>query len=162
LKEVPEANSFYDPKSDSIKPFNTVDVSVAVATEGGLITPIIKNADKKGISEISSNVKDLAARARQGKLKPDEFQGGSFTISNLGMFGVTEFSAVINPPQACILAVGTSVRRSIFNESTNAIQAITTMRVTISADRRVVDEAIADKYLVAFKKYLETPTALLL
>eukprot|EP00475_Leptophrys_vorax_P034095 TRINITY_DN54623_c0_g2_i1.p1 TRINITY_DN54623_c0_g2~~TRINITY_DN54623_c0_g2_i1.p1 ORF type:complete len:477 (+),score=173.16 TRINITY_DN54623_c0_g2_i1:147-1433(+) len=162
LRDVPEANSFYDPKSDSIKKFPTVDISVAVATDSGLITPIVKNADKKGISEISSNVKDLAGRARIGKLKPDEFQGGSFTISNLGMFGVTEFSAIINPPQACILAVGTSMQRTMFNETTNSVEPTTTMKVTISADRRVVDEAIAEKYLVAFKKFLETPTALLL
>jgi pyruvate/2-oxoglutarate dehydrogenase complex dihydrolipoamide acyltransferase (E2) component len=106
LRAVPEANAQYDRKSDRVVANKAVDVSVAVATDGGLITPIVKDADLLGVQGIADKVKDLAGRARAGKLKPEEFQGGSFTISNLGMFGIDSFVAVINPPQACILAVG--------------------------------------------------------
>lgn len=111
LKDVPEANSKWDPVAKKIVFNKDVDISVAVATPTGLITPIITNANTRGIVDINNTVKDLANRAKVGKLKPEEYQGGSFSISNLGMFGVSHFSAVINPPQACILAVGSGVPR---------------------------------------------------
>ncbi len=114
-KKVPEANSAW--LGDKIRQFDQVDVSVAVSTDNGLITPIVFSADRKGVSCISKDVKLLAAKAREGKLQPQEFQGGTFTISNLGMFGVNQFCAIINPPQSCILAVGTSEKRLVIDES---------------------------------------------
>lgn len=119
LKAVPEANCYYDPKSDSVKSNATIDISIAVATDGGLITPIVKGADKLGLVGINEEVKKLAGLARTNKLKPEQFQGGSFTISNLGMFGIDEFSAVINPPQACILAVGQGAKKVVCPPITN-------------------------------------------
>ncbi|KAK2573989.1 Pyruvate dehydrogenase protein X component [Acropora cervicornis] len=155
LKQVPEMNVVWNGKEAELS--GQVDISVAVATEAGLITPIVKTADSLAVAEISSTLKDLASRAREGKLKPQEFQGGSFTISNLGMYGITEFSAVINPPQACILAIGGT--RLLFNAD-EKIQSI--MTATLSCDRRMVDDELAARWLEAFKSNIEKPSRLLL
>ena len=135
--------------------YNNVDISVAVAIDGGLITPIIKNADQKDITKISSEMKDLAKRARENALAPEEFQGGGFSISNLGMYGIKSFSAIINPPQGCIMAVGTSSKRPVVIDDRLEIRTI--MDVTISCDHRVVDGAVGANFLAAFKKYIEAP-----
>lgn len=158
LKEVPAANSAWS--DDAVLQFNTVDISVAVATPNGLITPIVKNADKKGLAGISSEMKDLAERARAGKLKPEEFQGGGFTISNLGMFGVKDFAAIINPPQSCILAVGAGDQRPVVIDG--KIEVATVMTCTLSVDHRSVDGAVGAQFLAAFKKRIEDPAIMLL
>ena len=168
LRDVPEVNASYNPKTGKVSLQNSIDISVAVATPTGLITPIVPGTDRMGLSEITSTVKDLAARARDGKLQPEEYQGGTFCISNLGMFGITEFSAVINPPQAAILAVGGGTRTIVptpYDESAE-VQAKPTiktiMTARLSADRRVVDEATAALFLQAFRHYLSKPELLLL
>eukprot|EP00526_Cylindrotheca_closterium_P011665 CAMPEP_0113608268 /NCGR_PEP_ID=MMETSP0017_2-20120614/3830_1 /TAXON_ID=2856 /ORGANISM="Cylindrotheca closterium" /LENGTH=486 /DNA_ID=CAMNT_0000516933 /DNA_START=54 /DNA_END=1514 /DNA_ORIENTATION=+ /assembly_acc=CAM_ASM_000147 len=168
LRDVPEVNGTYDPKTDAVKLQDSVDVSIAVATPTGLITPIVPNTDKLGLSEITDKVRDLAGRAREGKLAPDEYQGGTFCVSNLGMFGIDEFSAVINPPQAAILAVGGGTRRVVptpyidgaEEQPKPSIKTIMTAR--LSADRRVVDEATASLFMSAFKHYISKPELLLL
>jgi pyruvate/2-oxoglutarate dehydrogenase complex dihydrolipoamide acyltransferase (E2) component len=132
-----------------------VDISVAVATDAGLITPIVKNATGKSIQQISADVKELAARAKQNKLKLDEFQGGTFTISNLGMFGVTEFTAIINSPQAAILAVGGGTPTLDGNG-----KSFTAMTSTLSFDRRYIDEATAADFMTVYKAVLERPELL--
>ncbi|MBY0407423.1 MAG: 2-oxo acid dehydrogenase subunit E2, partial [Rickettsiales bacterium] len=158
MKKVPAANaSWYD---DAIVQYNNVDISVAVAIEGGLITPIVKNADQKSVITISGEMKDLAARARLGKLSPEEFQGGGFSISNLGMFGVKNFSAIVNPPQGCILAIGTGEDRVVVRHGQMVVK--TMMDVTLSVDHRVVDGAVGAEFLQAFKHYIESPSLLLL
>lgn len=136
----------------------SVDVAVAVATPTGLITPIVRGADRKSLQDISKEVKDLAKRARENKLKPEEFQGGTFSVSNLGMFGVGEFSAIINPPQSCIIAVGGSKSRVVLEGGQPAEKSY--MTVTISADNRVVDGEVASAFLEAFQRYLEAPALL--
>ncbi len=156
LKEVPEANASWG--DDAIKMYNNVDVSVAVAIDGGLITPVIFNADQKNIMQISSEMKDLAARARSNSLKPEEFQGGGFSISNLGMYGIKNFNAIVNPPQGCILAVGASSKRAVVID--DKIEIRTIMDVNISCDHRVVDGAVGALFLNAFKKYIEAPMLL--
>lgn len=168
LRDVPEVNSTYDPKSDTVKIQDSIDVSVAVATPTGLITPIVPHTDKLGLSEITDKVRDLAGRARDGKLAPEEYQGGTFCVSNLGMFGIDEFSAVINPPQAAILAVGGGTKRVVptpyvdgaDEQPKPSIKTIMTAR--LSADRRVVDEATASLFMAAFKKYMTKPELLML
>jgi pyruvate dehydrogenase E2 component (dihydrolipoamide acetyltransferase) len=147
----------------------SVDISVAVATPTGLITPIITGSDRRGLTDISATMKDLAGRARQGRLKPEEFQGGSFTISNLGMFGIDEFSAVINPPQAAIMAVGRGSKRVRVapyapGQDAKALKpySATVMTATLSFDRRVLDDAVAAQFLQAFKAYISRPELLLL
>ena len=137
---------------------SNVDIAVAVATDGGLITPIVRNADQMSIGEISSLMKSLAARARASRLKPEEFQGGGFSISNLGMYGVKSFSAIINPPQSAILAVGATERRAI--ERVGAVAFSTVMSVTLSVDHRAVDGAIGAQWLAAFKAAVESPVSL--
>lgn len=156
LKDVPESNSSWT--DEAIKLFNNVDVSVAVAIDGGLITPIIKNADQKSIASISSEMKDLAKRAREGQLSPEEYQGGGFSISNLGMYGIKSFSAIINPPQSAILSVGKSDKRAVING--DKIEIATIMDVGLSCDHRVVDGAVGANFLAAFKKYIESPILL--
>ena len=161
LRDVPEANAMWT--RDERHPGDSVDISVAVATPTGLITPIVTNADRRGLSNISATVKDLATRARDRLLKPEEFQGGSFTVSNLGMFGINEFSAVINMPQACILAVGggsPTVKPGRAKGDKPRVCSEVTVR--LSADRRVVDEAIAAQLLQSFKHYMEKPELLLM
>jgi len=158
LRQVPEANSAWT--DEAILQFDDVDISVAVATNGGLITPIVRQADRKGLASLSADVKLLAARAREGKLQPSEFQGGSFTISNLGMFGVRAFSAIINPPQSCILAVGAAERRPVVRGEV-CIPA-TIMSCTLSVDHRAVDGVVGSRYLAAFKSLIEQPLHLML
>jgi pyruvate dehydrogenase E2 component (dihydrolipoamide acetyltransferase) len=153
LRQVPEANTAWT--DDAILQFQDVDISVAVATDGGLITPIVRQADRKGIASISADVKALAARAREGRLQPAEYQGGSFTISNLGMFGVRAFSAIINPPQSCILAVGAAERRPVVRGE--VCLPATVMSCTLSVDHRAVDGAVGARYLAAFKSLIEQP-----
>lgn len=158
MKKVPAANaSWYD---DAIVQYNNVDISVAVAIEGGLITPIVKNADQKPVTTISNEMKDLAARAKQGKLQPEEFQGGGFSISNLGMFGVKNFSAIVNPPQGCILAVGAGEERVVVRGGQMVVRNV--MDVTLSVDHRVVDGAVGAEFLQAFKGFIERPSLMLL
>ncbi len=144
---------------ESIRQFNTVDLSVAVAIDGGLVTPIIKNAELKTLSQISIEMKELANRARDGKLKPEEFQGGTFSLSNLGMYGIDEFGAIINPPQAGILAVGAGVQQPIVKDG--QIQIANIMTATISVDHRAIDGAVAAKLLGNFKKFIENPIRML-
>lgn len=158
LRQVPEANSAWT--DDAILQFQDVDISVAVATEGGLMTPIVRQADLKGLAGISADVKELAARARQGGLQPADYQGGSFTISNLGMFGVRAFSAIINPPQSCILAVGAAERRPVVRG--DSCVPATVMSCTLSVDHRAVDGAVGARFLAAFQSLIEQPLHLLL
>jgi pyruvate dehydrogenase E2 component (dihydrolipoamide acetyltransferase) len=158
--KVPEANSFW--MDTFVRQNNNVDISVAVSTDAGLITPIVFDAHAKGLGTISREVSSLAAKAREGKLQPHEFQGGTFTISNLGMFGsVSDFSAIINPPQSCILAVGGAEKKLVpCNE--NGYRTIQTMKVTLSCDHRVVDGAVGAVWLKHFKECLEHPHTMLL
>jgi pyruvate dehydrogenase complex dihydrolipoamide acetyltransferase long form len=161
LRDVPELNASFDPKSQSLTLNNTIDVSVAVATPGGLITPIITGADKRGLGDITDTIKELAGRAREGKLQPHEYQGGTFSLSNLGMFGVSEFSAVINPPQAVIMAVGGGVR-TVLPDGEGGVRVASVMTARISCDRRVGDEALSGLFLQSFKNYMTQPHLLLL
>jgi len=153
LKKVPEANSSWS--EDNILIYNNIDISMAVAIDGGLITPIIKNADQKSIQTISKEAKQLAKKAREGKLTPEEFQGGTFSISNLGMFGIDNFSAIINPPQSCILAVSRAVEKPIVEHGQIKIGHV--MNVTLSSDHRVVDGAVGAEFLKALRRYIEHP-----
>ncbi|XP_078540445.1 pyruvate dehydrogenase protein X component, mitochondrial isoform X1 [Lissotriton helveticus] len=158
LKQMPEVNAAWD--GEAPRQLHSVDISVAVATERGIITPIIRDAAAKGVQDIAASAKALAKKARDGKLLPEEYQGGSFSISNLGMFGISEFVAVINPPQACILAVGTSrseLRLGEDEEGNPKLQPHQLMRVTLSSDGRVVDNELASKFLKNFKDNLENP-----
>ncbi len=158
LDQVPDANASWD--EAGILVYEHVDVSVAVATPNGLITPIVKAAETKGLGMISAEMKDLAGRAREGKLKPEEYQGGTFSVSNLGMFGVKEFGAIINPPQGCILAVGAGQERPVVRDG--ALAVATVMSCTLSVDHRVVDGALGAQFLAAFKKFIEYPPSMLL
>ncbi|KAL3889497.1 hypothetical protein ACJMK2_001837 [Sinanodonta woodiana] len=160
-RKVPEANSSW--MGEFVRQYNTVDVNVAVATPAGLITPIVFRADIKGLSSINYDVVTLAEKAREGKLLPHEFQGGTFTISNLGMYGIKSFSAVINPPQACILAVGSAEKQLVVDESSDkGYRQATMMSVTLSCDHRVVDGAVGAQWLAEFKKLIEKPETMLL
>ncbi|MBT6312154.1 MAG: pyruvate dehydrogenase complex dihydrolipoamide acetyltransferase, partial [Alphaproteobacteria bacterium] len=158
LRRVPDANSSWT--EEGIRRFNMVDVSVAVAIPGGLITPVVRDADKKGLAAISADMQDLAKRARDGKLKPDEYSGGTISVSNLGMFGIKQFDAVINPPQGAILAVGAGEQRPVVKDGQLAIATV--MSCTISCDHRVVDGALGAELLQAFKNVIEFPAAMLL
>ncbi|KAK3751103.1 hypothetical protein RRG08_019310 [Elysia crispata] len=160
-KKVPEANSAW--MGDFIRQYNTMDISVAVATDNGLITPIVFNVESKGLSQIAEDVATLAAKAREGKLQPQEFQGGTFTISNLGMFGIKNFSAVINPPQACILAVGGAEQVVVVDpDAPSGFRSSHMMTVTLSCDHRVVDGAVGAQWMAEFKTLMEHPEAMLL
>ena len=154
LKDHPEANASWI-GNDQIRYYNHSDISVAVAIEGGLITPIVKNAEQKTIVEISDDVKMLVKKAHEGRLAMEEFQGGSFSVSNLGMYGIQSFNAIINPPQACILAVGAGEERPVVQEGIVKIQ--TMMTCTLSVDHRVVDGKVAAELLGSIKGYLENP-----
>ncbi|MCU6615857.1 pyruvate dehydrogenase complex dihydrolipoamide acetyltransferase [Achromobacter mucicolens] len=159
LREVPEVNaSWHD---DDIEYHAGADVSVAVATDGGLVTPIVRDADVKPLSAISGEIAELAARAKVNRLKPDEFTGGSLTVSNLGMYGISQFAAIINPPQAAILAVGAAERRPVI-DAEGQLAAATVMTVTLSADHRVVDGAVGARWLAAFRTLIENPVRILL
>lgn len=159
LHRYPDANVTWT--DAAILKFKHADVSVAVATPNGLITPIVKKAETKGLVQISQEIKELAGRAREGKLKPEEFQGGTFSVSNLGMYGISEFGAIINPPQACILAVGAGEKKPCISEN-GAVEVGTFMKCTLSVDHRAVDGAVGAEYLKVFKQYIEDPMAMLL
>ncbi|KAI8345830.1 2-oxoacid dehydrogenases acyltransferase-domain-containing protein [Mortierella sp. GBAus27b] len=159
LKAVPEANSSW--LNDSIRQYHSADICVATSTPTGLITPIVSSAETKGLATISSQVKDLATRARAGKLAPHEYQGGTFTISNMGMYGVKHFTAIINPPQSCILAVGSTEKRVVPGEDGD-VRTASFMAVTLSSDHRTVDGAVAAQFLKAFKGFIENPLKMLL
>jgi pyruvate dehydrogenase E2 component (dihydrolipoamide acetyltransferase) len=158
LRQVPAANASWS--DDAILLWDTVDVAVAVALDDGLITPIVKMADRKGLAAIANETKDLVARARAGKLKLEEFQGGTFSVSNLGMYGVREFAAVINPPHGGILAVGAGEPRPVVKNG--ALTVATVMSCTLSCDHRAVDGAVGAQFLAAFKKLVEDPLTMLL
>jgi pyruvate dehydrogenase E2 component (dihydrolipoamide acetyltransferase) len=158
LRRVPRVNASYT--EDATVLYDDVDISVAVSIPDGLITPIIRKADQKGLAAISAEMKDLAGRARTGKLKPEEFQGGGFTISNMGMYGVSEFAAILNPPQAAILAVAAGQQRPVVKNGALAIATV--MTCTISVDHRVVDGALGAEWLAAFKAVMEDPLSLML
>jgi pyruvate dehydrogenase E2 component (dihydrolipoamide acetyltransferase) len=158
LRQVPAANASWS--DEAILQWDTVDIAVAVALDDGLITPIVKQADRKGLATIANETKDLTARARAGKLKLEEFQGGTFSISNLGMFGVREFAAVINPPHGGILAVGAGEQRPVVKNG--ALAVATVMSCTLSCDHRAVDGAVGAQFLAAFKKLVEDPLTMLL
>jgi len=155
--DVPEANATWG--ETAITRYSTVDMSVAVAVDGGLVTPVLRSVERLSLTEIADTVTDLAERARAGRLKQHELEGGSFAVSNLGMFGVTEFSAIINPPQSAILAVGLARQKAIVVDG--AIEVGTVMTVTLSADHRVLDGALAAQWLAAFVKHIENPVGML-
>jgi len=158
LRQFPNVNASWT--DDAIIQYHDVDISVAVSIPDGLITPIVRKADQKGLAAISNEMKDLAARARAGKLKLEEFQGGGFSISNMGMYGVTDFAAIINPPQAGILAVSAGQQRPVVKDGALAIATV--MTCTLSVDHRVVDGALAAEWIAAFKKVVEDPLSLML
>ena len=157
LKQAPEANASYSP--EGIAMHHHADIAMAVAVEGGLITPIIRSAELKGLAQIATEAKDLAARARSKKLKPEEFQGGTFSISNLGMFGIKAFASIINEPQGAILSVGAGEKRAIVVGDQLAIA--TMMTVTLTCDHRVVDGAVGARWLQAFKVLIEDPITMI-
>ncbi len=158
LRRVPEVNASYT--EEAMIRYHEVDISVAVAIPEGLITPILRRVDQKGLAIISNEMKDLAERAKVGKLKPEEYQGGSFSISNLGMYGITDFSAIINPPQSAILAIGAAERRPVVRG--NEIGVATMMTVGIACDHRAFDGATGAEFLSVFKAVVETPLSLML
>ncbi len=157
LKAYPAANTAWT--DDAILQFEDSDISVAVSTPNGLMTPIVKAAQTKGLKQISEEVKDLAKRARDGKLKPEEFQGGTFCVSNLGMYGIQEFGAIINPPQSCILAVGAGEEKPFVEKG--EIKIGTFMKCTLSVDHRSVDGSVGAEYLQILKQYIENPVAMI-
>jgi pyruvate dehydrogenase E2 component (dihydrolipoamide acetyltransferase) len=158
LRRLPQVNATWT--EEAILQYHDVDISVAVSIPDGLITPIIRKADQAGLASISNQMKDLAARAKSGKLKPEEFQGGGFSISNMGMYGVSDFSAIINPPQAGILAVSAGQQRPVVKDGALAIATV--MTCTLSVDHRVVDGALAAEWIATFKKIVEEPLSLML
>jgi pyruvate dehydrogenase E2 component (dihydrolipoamide acetyltransferase) len=158
LIKVPDANVSW--QGTSLRQYQSADISVAVATDNGLITPIIRSAQRKNLIELSQEMRILGEKAKAGKLTPQEFQGGTFTISNMGMFGIKHFEAIINPPQACILAIGMGEQRPVARDG--QIQISTQMSCTLSVDHRAVDGAAGAKYLSAFKEFIEDPLRLLI
>jgi pyruvate dehydrogenase E2 component (dihydrolipoamide acetyltransferase) len=159
LVKMPEVNVQFDEASQTIRRFRDADISVAVAIDDGLITPIVKAANSKTLTEISAEVRELATRAKAGTLKAEEFQGGSFSISNLGMFGVRQFDAIINPPQAAILAVAGAEQRPVVENG--ELTVATAMTVSLSSDHRVIDGAVAAQFLQVVKRFMETPSLML-
>jgi len=157
LRRVPKVNASYT--DEAILLYEDVDVSVAVSIPDGLITPIVKRADTKSLSQISNEAKELIKRARDGKLKPEEFQGGTFSISNMGMFGVRDFAAIINPPQGGILAIGAGDKRAVVRGG-DRIEVATVMTCTLSVDHRVIDGALAAEWISVFKSVVESPLSL--
>jgi pyruvate dehydrogenase E2 component (dihydrolipoamide acetyltransferase) len=153
LMKVPEANASYTP--EGIAMHHHADIAMAVAVPGGLITPIIRKAETKGLAQIATEAKDLAARARDKKLKPEEFQGGTFSVSNLGMFGIKSFASIINEPQGAIMSVGAGEKRAVVKGDQIVIANV--MSVTLTCDHRVVDGAVGARFLAAFKEMLEEP-----
>ena len=157
--QKPKVNAAF--AGDAIIEYGSVNLSVAIAVEDGLVTPVIRDAQKLSLKEISASVKDLALRARDKKLKPEEYAGGTITVSNLGAYGIEQFCAIVNPPQAAILAVGAIVKKPVVN-SRDEIEIGHRMRITLSGDHRVVDGAVAAEYMAALRKLLESPALLLL
>jgi pyruvate dehydrogenase E2 component (dihydrolipoamide acetyltransferase) len=157
LKAVPDANASYTP--EGIAMHHHADVAVAVAIDGGLITPIVREAESRSLADISKTMKDLAERARTRKLKPEEFQGGTFSVSNLGMMGIKSFASIINEPQGCILSVGAGEKRPVARGDQLAVATV--MTVTLTCDHRVVDGAIGSRWLQAFKGFIEDPVTML-
>ena len=157
LKQVPEANASFTPEGIALH--RHADISMAVAVDGGLITPIIRQAEQKGLADIALEAKDLAERARSRKLKPEEFQGGTFSISNLGMFGIRQFGSIINPPQGAILSVGAGEARAVVLDGQVVIRTL--MTVTLTCDHRVIDGAIGARWLAAFRALLEEPVTMI-
>ena len=157
LKRVPEANASYSP--EGLAMHHHADIAMAVAIDGGLITPIIRKADTKGLAQIATEAKDLAGRARDRKLKPEEFQGGTFSVSNLGMMGIKSFASIINEPQGCIMSVGAGEQRPVVKNGELAIATV--MTVTLTCDHRVVDGAIGARFLQAFKALIEDPLTMI-
>jgi pyruvate dehydrogenase E2 component (dihydrolipoamide acetyltransferase) len=157
LKQVPEANASYTP--EGIAMHHHADIAMAVAIPGGLITPIIRSAELKGVAQIATEAKDLAERARSKKLKPEEFQGGTFSVSNLGMFGIKTFASIINGPQGCILSVGAGEKRPVVRGDQLAVATV--MSVTLTCDHRVVDGAVGARWLQAFKALVEDPITMI-
>jgi len=158
LRRVPKVNASFT--EDGIFLYDDVDISVAVSIPDGLITPIIRKADQKGLAAISNEAKELIGRAKAGKLKPEEFQGGGFSISNMGMYGVRDFAAIINPPQAAILAVAAGEQRPVVKDGVLAVATV--MTVTLSVDHRVIDGALAAEWISAFKSVIQDPLSLML
>lgn len=158
LIEVPEANAIWN--GDSVRRFHAADIAVAVAVDGGLLTPVLRGVDRLSLSAVAAQVADLAGRARDGKIKQPELEGGSFSVSNLGMFGVTEFSAILNPPHSGILAVGRAVQKPVVVDGELAVGTV--MTVTLSADHRVIDGAVAAQWLSAFVRRIENPLTILI
>jgi pyruvate dehydrogenase E2 component (dihydrolipoamide acetyltransferase) len=158
LRRIPKVNASYS--DDGVVLYDDVDIAVAVSIPDGLITPIVRRADQKGLAAISNEMKDLAARAKTGKLKPEEFQGGGFSISNMGMYGVSNFAAIINPPQAGILAVAAGQLRPVVKDG--ALAVATVMTCTLSVDHRIVDGALGAEWLAEFKRVMEDPLSLML
>lgn len=159
LIKVPQVNVQFDEENQQILQFEQADISVAVAIENGLITPIIKAANRKSLAQISNDMRDLATRAKTGKLAPDEFQGGSFSISNLGMLGIQQFDAIINPPQGAILALGAAEKRAVVENDEIVVRQMVT--ATLSCDHRVIDGALGAQFLSAFKQFVENPALIL-
>jgi pyruvate dehydrogenase E2 component (dihydrolipoamide acetyltransferase) len=157
LVAVPGVNVQFD--GETVQQFGDADIAVAVALDGGLITPIVRGANLKGVVAISNEVRDLATRARLGTLQPEEFQGGSFSISNLGMFGVDRFDAIINAPQGAILAVGAAEQKPVVRKGELAVATVLTL--TLSSDHRIIDGALAARFLSALRGFLETPATML-
>jgi pyruvate dehydrogenase E2 component (dihydrolipoamide acetyltransferase) len=153
LRDVPAVNASFTPLG--IVTHNDVDVSVAVATDGGLVTPIVRSADTRNVSEIATDMRDLAARARIGRLQPDEYVGGTFTISNLGMFGIRSFGSIINPPQSAILSVGSGEQRAVVRDGALVVETI--MTVTLTCDHRIIDGATGARWLQALRERVGDP-----
>jgi pyruvate dehydrogenase E2 component (dihydrolipoamide acetyltransferase) len=158
FRAVPEANAIWT--DTATRRFESVDIAVAVAVDGGLVTPVVRGVDRMSLSGVSASIRDLAERGRAGKLKQNEIEGGSFSISNLGMYGTQEFSAIINPPHAGILAVGAARKKPIVVDDELVVGTV--MTVTLSADHRVLDGALAAQWLAAFVELIENPVAILI
>ena len=159
LRKVPEANASWT--DEAVLQYNDVDIAVAVAIPGGLITPVVRQADTKSLVALSQEMKQLAVRARQNKLMPEEFQGGGFSLSNLGMYGISQFQAIVNPPQSCILAIG-ATEGCVVPSKEGGITTVQRMTVTLSCDHRVVDGAVGAHFLSAFREMVEKPLRLCL
>lgn len=158
LRDVPEANVQF--AGDAMHVFDRVDISVAVATEGGLVTPIVRDADRKGLTALAEEVKSLALQAREGSLTPEQYQGGTFTISNLGMYGIETVYPILNPPQACILGVGAAEEQPVVRDGEIVVGRIAAL--TLAADHRAVDGAVGAQLLAALRARLEDPMGMML
>ncbi|MEM9234680.1 MAG: dihydrolipoamide acetyltransferase family protein, partial [Pseudomonadota bacterium] len=158
LMEVPAANATYT--DEAILQHHHADIGVAVAIDGGLITPIVWKAETKGLKQISAEIKDMAVRAKSKKLKPEEYQGGTFSVSNLGMFGITSFASIVNQPHGAIMSVGAGEERAVVRDGQIVPRMV--MTVTLTCDHRVVDGSVGAQFLGAFKRYCEEPAAMLL